>query len=276
MKKGKRKGWFGRAMDNSLPFAILEFAEYGRNEELIAQGYYQQEKMDDIRYLMDVDGPKKESMVWVPLKIATVTFAFFLILPLINATATYSLNFLLPTLIIFCLGLSVSLFCYFIREKALPKHYVFDRLNQTVTLPTGLLHKPKTYRFTDLFPAVGSVWSQFGPMGVHLALSVRKWGYGHIVGIEKKPWESWSWLVWYMDKNRPLPPGTALDPYREKDRHRRKQEGNPEPLFPMEYKAVEGLKQYNYERKQQGLEPIEMLLGDDKHTYQYQVYNNRL
>jgi len=45
------------------------------------------------------------------------------------------------------------------------------------------------------------------------------------------PQQDWSFYVWYMDKNRPLPPGTAFDEYREKDFDRRKNEGFPPPLF---------------------------------------------
>ncbi len=40
-----------------------------------------------------------------------------------------------------------------------------------------------------------------------------------------------SFYVWYMDKNRPLPPGTAFDAYRDKDFKRRKTEGFPPPLY---------------------------------------------
>jgi len=40
-----------------------------------------------------------------------------------------------------------------------------------------------------------------------------------------------SFYVWYMDKNRPLPPGDAFDPYRQKDFERRKSEGFPPPLY---------------------------------------------
>jgi len=40
-----------------------------------------------------------------------------------------------------------------------------------------------------------------------------------------------SFYVWYMDKNRPLPPGDAFDPYRQKDFERRKSEGFPLPLY---------------------------------------------
>ncbi|WP_314286608.1 hypothetical protein [Capnocytophaga sputigena] len=45
------------------------------------------------------------------------------------------------------------------------------------------------------------------------------------------PIRNWSFIVWYMDKNRPLPPGEAFDPYREKDFHRRKAEGFLPPLY---------------------------------------------
>jgi hypothetical protein len=34
-----------------------------------------------------------------------------------------------------------------------------------------------------------------------------------------------------MDKNRPLPPGTAFDQFRQKDFERRKAEGFPPPLY---------------------------------------------
>ena len=35
-----------------------------------------------------------------------------------------------------------------------------------------------------------------------------------------------------MDKNRPLPPGTAFDAYRKRDYQRRKAAGFPYPLYP--------------------------------------------
>ncbi len=39
-----------------------------------------------------------------------------------------------------------------------------------------------------------------------------------------------SFFLWYMDRNRPLPPGKRLDPYRVKDFLRRESEGFPAPL----------------------------------------------
>lgn len=44
--------------------------------------------------------------------------------------------------------------------------------------------------------------------------------------------KTWSFLVWYMDRNRPLPSGTVFDRYREKDNKRREDEGFPKPLYP--------------------------------------------
>lgn len=46
-------------------------------------------------------------------------------------------------------------------------------------------------------------------------------------------WDCEAFLIWYMDRNRPLPPcGAALDPRRGKDRLRRQGEGFPVPLYP--------------------------------------------
>ena len=42
--------------------------------------------------------------------------------------------------------------------------------------------------------------------------------------------KEFSFLLWYMDPNRPLPPGKRLDPYRTQDYLRRKAAGFPAPL----------------------------------------------
>lgn len=43
-------------------------------------------------------------------------------------------------------------------------------------------------------------------------------------------------ITWYMDKNRPLPPNPEFDYFRDEDFERRKAEGFPKPLYPIEYK----------------------------------------
>ncbi len=43
--------------------------------------------------------------------------------------------------------------------------------------------------------------------------------------------EIWSYIIWYMDSNRPLPPGEKFDKFREKDFQKRKEKGFPLPLY---------------------------------------------
>ncbi len=62
------------------------------------------------------------------------------------------------------------------------------------------------------------------------------------------PLNYWSFMVWYMDKNRPLPPGNAFDEYRERDFQRRKAEGFPSPLYPSFVPTPEATPQQQAER----------------------------
>ena len=59
----------------------------------------------------------------------------------------------------------------------------------------------------------------------------------------------WEFVVWYMDKNRPLPPGTAFDPYREADFQRRKAEGFPKPLYKSYIPTPEASRRQQLERE---------------------------
>jgi len=52
-----------------------------------------------------------------------------------------------------------------------------------------------------------------------------------------------------MDKNRPLPPGSAFDPYREKDFQRRKSEGFPPPLYKSTVPTPEATPEQQAERE---------------------------
>ena len=62
----------------------------------------------------------------------------------------------------------------------------------------------------------------------------------------------WDFVVWYMDKNRPLPPGTAFDPYREADFQRRKAEGFPKPLYKSYIPTPEATRHQQLERERIG------------------------
>ena len=65
-------------------------------------------------------------------------------------------------------------------------------------------------------------------------------------------YEGISFITWYMDKNRPLPPGELFDPYREADFQRRKAEGFPKPLYPSDIPTPEATPEQQAERERIG------------------------
>jgi hypothetical protein len=120
------------------------------------------------------------------------------------------------------------------------KRIILNRMEGTLTMPasglTGLNWKQKTLTIPfkdahfevyerivrasytiDVFSPDSHWWMS----GVQPAFSYRN----------SSPKSVFSLVVWFMDKNRPLPPGKIFDPYRKEDYRRRKEEGFPEPLF---------------------------------------------
>ncbi|QKX05384.1 hypothetical protein HN014_10815 [Aquimarina sp. TRL1] len=61
-----------------------------------------------------------------------------------------------------------------------------------------------------------------------------------------------SLITWYMDKNRPLPPGDAFDKYRQRDFERRKAAGFPKPLYFSKVPTPEATPEQQDERKRIG------------------------
>ena len=103
---------------------------------------------------------------------------------------------------------------------------VFDRLNGIVSFPNSFFPwHTITLPYKDMLVTISAKYKR-GP-----ALSFihpNGWTSTNIVSYECL--EIWWLIVWYMDKNRPLPYGTAFDAYREKDFKRRKKEKFPYPL----------------------------------------------
>ena len=108
-----------------------------------------------------------------------------------------------------------------------PKKIILDRLNGIITFPNVFYGKPITMPLDKVLAAL-----KLNGMGAPVSLGF----YHHkilatSIRIDNTPKSSWSFIVWYMDKNRPLPPGKVFDPYRQKDYERRKKEGFPKPLY---------------------------------------------
>ena len=157
------------------------------------------------------------------------------------------------SIIFFIIG-SFSFLHYYKYSKEL---LVLDRLNGMVTYPGFLFSKPCSVPFDELLASVAS----FANAGASLVF----YHYNGITGTsisaeDYKPSGNWSFIVWYMDKNRPLPPGEAFDPYRKKDFQRRKAEGFPPPLYPSyidtpeDSESQKELSQLHREEKQKRLE----------------------
>ena len=157
------------------------------------------------------------------------------------------------SIIFFIIG-SFSFLHYYKYSKKL---LVLDRLNGMVTYPGFLFSKPCSVPFDELLASVTS----FANSGASLVF----YHYNGITGTsifagKCKISGNWSFIVWYMDKNRPLPPGEAFDPYRKKDFQRRKSEGFPPPLYPSyidtpeDSESQKELSQLHREEKQKRLE----------------------
>ena len=199
----------------------------GLTKEHIKPGArYAFDQIDDEKIVWDDSSNKASYIKW---GLGFVGFYFFwvLILSIRNPEEVlwvflYVSVFLIPA--IYC-------FIYWKYEPE-KKAIIFHRLEGTIQLPGILADRPHLIKFDELHAALG-ISLHF----MHLdARRNRNWWDRMWEGVSLKmgswsPEESWSYWVWYMDKNRPLPPGSAFDTYRKKDFERRKAEGFPAPFY---------------------------------------------
>ena len=114
-----------------------------------------------------------------------------------------------------------------------------DRLNSLLILPKIVESEYLNIYFKDLRATIGAYGTKMNYSGKKLffyrdySSNIIKRHDATIIkgGFPNDPKNDWSFYVWYMDKNRPLPPGSAFNEFREKDFQRRKAEGFPPPLF---------------------------------------------
>ncbi len=119
------------------------------------------------------------------------------------------------------------------------EYITFDRLNSLLTMPKMNHVDYFTIPFNHLKAIRRAMArSRYTYMGkeLHFFNDTRPWrpwrGDNYLIlKLYGEVYNRWSFYVWYMDKNRPLPPLPFFDDYREKDFERRKSEGFPPPLF---------------------------------------------
>ena len=135
------------------------------------------------------------------------------------------------------------------------KYVIMDRENGKLSYPQYFFKKePITIDFNKAKVLIS--YSSRGPsIGSKLSIENRVPGSmlnGYWLLQTSSEREYWSFMVWYMDKNRPLPPGTAFDAYRDKDFERRKSEGFPKPLYESLVPTPESTPEQQAERKKIG------------------------
>jgi len=136
------------------------------------------------------------------------------------------------------------------------KRLILDRLNGTISYPDLFYLPALKGKFKDLTVVISVSGDIDGMPGREYLKFVntfkpRKLDLLRTITYED-PYEEWSFYVWYMDKNRPLPPGSAFDPYRQQDFERRKREGFPKPLYKSYIETPEFTQKQQKERERVG------------------------
>ncbi|PHO00580.1 hypothetical protein CSC82_28055 [Rhodobacteraceae bacterium 4F10] len=187
--------------------------------------------------------------------IATFQIGGGVSLLLLLGTLRYLIRDGLNNEILFLMILSAFLTIFFvIYGFTMPKkEHILNRKDGLITM-TGFFWQKN---ITMLFKKAEFAYSTGGEDGVggFMLQTIRpnKWKTFDIYTIfGGECYEDMSFITWYMDKNRPLPPGEAFNPYRQQDFERRKAEGFPKPLYSSKISTPEATKEQQAERKRIG------------------------
>ena len=106
------------------------------------------------------------------------------------------------------------------------KILILDRLNGIITFPGFLYGKPITMPFEEVLAAVKGGYG----VGMATLAILRKnklMSTSYDFDLQFRPLQSWSFMVWYMDKNRPLPQEKCSTPIAKKTRSAAKKKDSP-------------------------------------------------
>jgi|GEM_PF-883566 len=247
-----RKGIF---QPNSKLLNIIFFQPFALDNLFLENSYFKIAKIDDS--VLSVKQPKKRWTVLIGLLICGFFFIVFgfAFLLLLHKTDDFVILFCQAALGLACiaaLGYAIYILIAGIKNKY-PYECEFNRINGTVTFPTwNMKGEVKVVPFSDceseLHYATVSNYGAGRPdikrkelkhidilykndLIVSFTSNRRIRGYKDYDEMLTDILKHFSFLVWYMDKNRPLPPGEILNPYRQKDYNRRKLERFPMPLY---------------------------------------------
>ena len=142
-------------------------------------------------------------------------------------------------------GLAFFTYYYFTMPL---KETIYNRIDGLVTFPGFMWHKNITMSIYDVEFAYSQPSAQ--GIGAYQLRIVRpdKMFSQALMSSGGNCYEDLSFWLWYMDKNRPLPPGDAFDEFRQRDFERRKAQGFPKPLFPARFDTPEATLEQQAER----------------------------
>ncbi|QZT36877.1 hypothetical protein K5X82_16820 [Halosquirtibacter xylanolyticus] len=109
---------------------------------------------------------------------------------------------------------------YYLRKK----EFILNRIDGTITFPGWLWMKNHTMPFSEVTFIRDEKFALLIIRPLHPLIMAN-------INFSFDCFKDISSIVWYMDKNRPLPPGSAFDPYRQEDFDRRRIDGFPPPLY---------------------------------------------
>ena len=233
-----------------LPFEILEEFKGLKSEEVYQKGSFFK-KLNEKVILIDLN---THIMGLVFASISLITFIFFFftsedIVEMYSSPGIYIYTFIT---IVFIL----SIVYFFWSPK---KYIILDRERGMFTFPHRLIGKSYKTSFNKAIVFWTGSGGVTGNLDMHLVAQHpdKKIGGANLISHINNYRKTWSFYVWYMDRNRPLPPGSAFDPYREKDFQRRKAEGFPKPLYRSHIPTPEATSEQQAEREQYWKDQVE-------------------
>ncbi|WP_053056783.1 hypothetical protein [Tenacibaculum mesophilum] len=213
-----------------LPHEILCDPEIFFDWEVIPGKARKVQEINDEYFVLNIARGLTFSKIFTFLFGGLVTLVIFS-LQLIgkNGGGITWIDYVLFTTPFFTLGL-FHLAVYYYNPK---KELVLDRMKGTISYPHLFFsRKQETVPFwlVTVYKNL-QTGGDFAPTGYSLILRDRKQNFTWTLA-NREVESYWSFMVWYMDKNRPLPDGKIFNPYRQADFDRRLKEGFPQPLYP--------------------------------------------
>ena len=147
--------------------------------------------------------------------------------------------------------LSIIILFFIIYSITQPKkEQILNRKDGLITMTGFFWQKNITMSFSDVIFVFSTEGQDLG--GNFQLMALRPTMGTDMFELTGDSYITMSFITWYMDKNRPLPPGTAFDRFRTQDFERRKAERFPKPLYPSNIKTPEATKSQQAERNRIG------------------------